>query len=153
MSLIIAITLAIQMPVESCASCRSMWMSGDGLPAPAYDYFELRGRVDDGSAITATLWRDRDHSAIEVTVTIGGRRFGSSRLSSARFPDLDLSSTELEATPERAYITIRYGPGTDCYLNDDGRNRLKILFVHGRPPLVYETTIRNCDADTLELNE
>jgi hypothetical protein len=153
MSIVIHLLLAIQIAASDCNCSGNIWISGDGLPESIPDYVNIQGFDENDRRVKTILSRRESGSIVIVKVYIGGSELGSTTISSSDYPEIDMLSARLESTEDRAYVTIRYGPVTHCFVNDDGRNRLKILFRRGRSPVLYRTTITDCQSNTQQLGQ
>jgi len=82
-----------------------------------------------------------------ISAAIGGAVLGQHSIDLRRLPNLDLGSASYYAKPETRTIKVelRYSDERDCFVNDDGRDRLVILFEQGNAPQDYTITYDGCE--------
>jgi hypothetical protein len=86
-----------------------------------------------------------------ISATLGGTPLGSHSIELSRLPHLDLASASYFAQPETRTIKveIRYSEERDCFVNDDGRDRLVVVFAEAQSPQDYTITYERCEPKLL----
>jgi hypothetical protein len=82
-----------------------------------------------------------------ISAAIMGVSLGRHSIDLRRLPNLDLGSASYYAQPKTRTIKVelRYSEERDCFVNDDGRDRLVIVFEQGRSPQDYSITYEGCE--------
>jgi hypothetical protein len=109
------------------------------------------------SADVSRISRDGDHRSIySVTFRENGEELGNKRIS-LRYDDetdLDLQSALLFANREagsQIILEMRGGDYRECYINDEGRDRINVVFELGRVS-AYIISYENCEIEIINLD-
>lgn len=100
--------------------------------------FRIRANIIDNNN-TSSLFLATINNLAEQSVSINNRSF----------PDIDLSTVMVfvKRRPDNVMvkINVKFGPPRDgCFINDDGRNLLTILFRSNQPVEVHEISYEGC---------
>lgn len=90
-------------------------------------------------------------SKLLISAALGGESLGRHSIDLSRLPKLDLASALYFAQPETRTIKveIRYSEERDCFVNDDGRDRLVVVFDEAESPQDYAITYEGCEPTVL----
>jgi hypothetical protein len=125
-----------------------IWFEGHRLPAPELSRISYQGETGDGARFSLRIEQEQDF--ITFRGDISGVNFQPVRITKSRFPLLDLGSIEIGVGRGRVDVVIRYSEQNSCFINDDGRNRLRVSISLSRH-VIYNTTINQCEARTVEM--
>ena len=148
---------AAQSPVSAPSAPEAndrMFIDVIELPRPALQRVAQFGTIA-GTAHRFRLDVDASSDArIIVTIEVDGRPFARATFRSVNYPSLDLAS--LDSYARRAtdgiefLVRIKYGEETDCFIDDDGRNRLEMHI--GESAAIYRTiSLANCELVSTEV--
>jgi hypothetical protein len=86
-----------------------------------------------------------DDEKIVIKVRRHFRMF-SHPLEKSSFPELDIRTASVAKLPNNELrVELKYGkPRPQCFLNDDGRNRVRVTFSPSRAPVVRVTSYPTC---------
>jgi hypothetical protein len=117
-------------------------------------------RVEESGTIAGTQVRyrlvvDATGGAVGVDLDVGGRDFGEARLRAEDYPELDLSTLRTYAQSREGdygfVVSLHYGEYSDCFIEDDGRNRIRLHFPQGHAPVLRHMTFRDCEPVTTDV--
>ena len=93
---------------------------------------------------------------LSILLRVNGQQIGSVQLTDADYPNLDLSSLESFTQRTRSgvvfIVSVKYGGESDCFVDDDGRNRIRIHFVEHDAVIVNDMSFVNCEPRVQEVD-
>lgn len=122
----------------------------DLIELPRPDVTELReeGTVP-GQDAPYSITLSRSQAGVSVRLQFRGRILGSADLTEERFPDLDIRSMDLRAETADGVtsfiISLKFGDERMCYVNDDGRDRIRLNFYDRGDPIFNLMTFSDCE--------
>jgi hypothetical protein len=114
------------------------------LPVPRDMHSLYQGKIETGESYTIKMDTYRRPNRLVVSASVSGRRLGEANINLGNYLDIDLTP-DLGVGPESIELIFRFGGyRTQCYLNDDGRDRLTVRFSTSRNPSTHVTSFANC---------
>lgn len=115
----------------------------------------VRGIVD-GQVFDIVLERKKEAGApiLFMSVTSKKKNLGKYAVTLGRLPKLDLASASYfgRVKPSTVVkIEVRFGDESDCFVNDDGRDRMTAVFRSGHRPEGYTISYKNCEPNVTKL--
>ena len=118
------------------------------LPEPNIAELREQGTVPGGNA-PYIVRLSQSEGGVLVRITFGDRVIGDVRLPSSQFPSLDIRSADFRAetsSDSTAFIlSLKYGDERMCFVNDDGRDRIRLNFSDQDAPFYNVLTFQNCE--------
>lgn len=118
------------------------------LPEPFIAELREEGTVP-GSGASYIIILSRSGSGVVVQITLRDQVIGNVRLPSDQFPNLDIRSMDFRAetsSDSTAFIlSLKYGDERMCFVNDDGRDRIRLSFSDRGAPLYNVLTFQDCE--------
>jgi hypothetical protein len=101
----------------------------------------LSGRDADGRTFAVKI--RRSSSGVSVEAVLSNKKIGRVVLSERQYQKIDILSVFVGAPRSGAIeISLKFGASRNCYMNDDGRSRVTILFLSaGRPTISPPETL------------
>jgi hypothetical protein len=124
-----------------------VWVHGDGLPTPVVEHLQIDGRGGQGERYGFAINRNLSSGIVEIRASLAGEPVGSYLLNDRIYPQLDVLSARIGFDGNTVLeLTMRYGRNRPCFINDDGRDRLRIRFVDSGSIRVTRVRIVDCEA-------
>ena len=123
----------------------------DELPRPTFNYSEFRG-ARGRHTFRIVFERGARNSSLVARAFIENRLVGTARIDDQRLPNLDLSSIRVGFDGSVLEATIRYGVTRSCFINDDGRDRIKVRFAWNTRVNIYDQSYADCGTQTREIS-
>jgi hypothetical protein len=102
------------------------------------------GTNEAGNQYVIRLQTVPDSNKLILQASLRKVKLGKLVLDLTLYPDIDLAPV-LGVGPDGVQMIFRFGDyRTECYANDDGRNRVTIWFHKRHPPEVNVTSFVNC---------
>lgn len=136
-------------PARASAENRFLFHTQE-MPRVQIESSKIVGSVRGGSVEINIYKQDLNtDSKIVISALMNEHSLGeySEKLSS--FSGLDLSSTSYFADQDRGSIKIeiRFSEERECFVNDDGRDRLVVTFGAEQAPEAYMISYDNCEPE------
>jgi hypothetical protein len=97
-----------------------------------------------GAHYSVTINRSAATNMLTVVAASGKKRLGNISIDLARFNNFD-AMPEIGVGESRIDLVFRFGEHrTQCFLNDDGRDRLRLEFASGRKPVSHVNSFKDC---------
>lgn len=112
---------------------------------------KVRGSVN---GQTFDVFIEKRKNVLYMVVTSKERSFGQYTIALNRLSKLDVASAVYfaRAKPKAVVkIEMRYGEERDCFVNDDGRDRLTAVFESGKRPDAYKISYHGCLPNVMKL--
>lgn len=114
------------------------------LPAPTEIDAFLRGRSSLGKPYSVHFSSSAVSTKLVASASLEGSKLGKVTLNLEHYRDIDLAPF-IGVGSDGIELMFRFGEfRTDCYLNDDGRDRVTVWFSKQEAPEVYVTSFANC---------
>jgi hypothetical protein len=114
------------------------------LPAPTEVDTFLRGRSTLGKPYSVHFSSTAVSTKVAISASLEGSKLGKVTLNLERYRDIDLAPF-VGVGSDGIELIFRFGEfRTDCYLNDDGRDRVTVWFSKQEAPEVNVTSFANC---------
>src|SRR3954462_5241123 len=131
---------------------QQIWIEGDGFPSPQIESLDIKAHNRNGVGLRFSAPQNESSNTMRLSSEISGSHAGYIVIDLRKFPRLDLGSYRTEFDGHKKVIwTLRYGEENLCFVNDDGRNRIEMVFQIGAPPKLYNIQVSNCNVSTLEI--
>jgi hypothetical protein len=131
---------------------QQIWIEGDGFPSPQIESLDIKAHNRNGVGLRFSAQRNESSNTMRFSADISGAHAGDIVIDVRKFPRLDLGSYRTEFDGRKKVIwTLRYGEENLCFVNDDGRSRIEMVFQIGAAPKLYNIQVSNCNVSTLEI--
>jgi hypothetical protein len=120
------------------------------------DLSRIEGGAE-GEPVSVTVERTEREGrpALKIEASSSGDSFEPVTLMVDRFSELDLSSAQVFVRSERngrgVMLELRTSEARDCFINDDGRDRLDVVFSTTEGTRAYRISYENCEVSHEEL--
>ena len=135
-------------PGQASAAERQILFHTQEIPVVQIGESRIRGTaVGEVIEIEVSTAGASPESKLLISAALGGKSLGRHSIDLSTLPHLDLASASYFAQPETRTIKveIRYAKERDCFVNDDGRDRLVIVFDEAQSPQDYTITYDGCE--------
>lgn len=111
---------------------------------------DFSGKSAEGNFRILVNRSKKNSRIISVAAYLGNHSTDIVNLTPLRFPELDLHTVTLEQyRVEEVRISFQFGERrAKCFLNNDGRNRVSVVFSTTNHPILYITSFENCSTTT-----
>jgi hypothetical protein len=114
------------------------------LPAPTEIDTVLRGRSTLGKPYSVHFSSSAASTKVVISASLEGSKLGKATLNLERYPDINLAPF-VGVGSDGIELIFRFGEfRTDCYLNDDGRDRVTVWFSKREAPEIDVTSFASC---------
>lgn len=114
------------------------------LPAPEDSHILLTGRIASGQFYRVSIDTTPQRSKLVIHATLNKTNLGRVELDLSRYPELEMIPV-LGVDPKQVELIFRYGDyRPQCFINDDGRDRVTVWFDASSRPTVNVTSFETC---------
>jgi hypothetical protein len=114
------------------------------LPTPKDAHISLKGRIELGQPYRVRIDTSPQSVRLVIRASLDEANLGEIALDLTRYPEMEVMPV-LGVGPEGVELIFRFGDHrTQCFVNDDGRDRVTIWFHKSRRPTTSVTSFENC---------
>jgi hypothetical protein len=109
-----------------------------------------------GKSLDVKVYKEahvQDQASLRIDVSVDGTKFGVYSIPLSKLPFLDIESTHVsmkDTDKPMILVQIRFSKPRDCYVNDDGRDRLTAVFQKGEPTRFYVINYEGCKVNVIQ---
>lgn len=117
------------------------------VPPPEDVAVKFQGRVADKTAYSIVLRHQKQKKRMLLRASLNGVSLGTLKVALDTYREID-AIPSLGVNEEDIELIFRFGNyRTQCYVNDDGRDRLTIRFSKGKGPTANVNSFEGCEND------
>ncbi len=114
------------------------------LPAPEDAHILMKGRSASGQFYSVSIDTAPQRPKLAIHASLNKSSLGEVELDLSRYPELEMVPV-LGVNAKQIELRVRYGNRRpQCFVNDDGRDRVIVWFDNSKRPTVDVTSFENC---------